>query len=242
MRFIFMWVLLQSLLWLHSNALLQGFLPLLTGEFALQGLFRIGAMYIGTLVYILSGVHSGYKRQTMHTEPEFEQIIEVLDVPDDVYQKLQRKKSFGIPKNYALQQAHPDVGIQRRIGGKSRENFQATPLRQRKNAKRFRQEANAGSQISTVKRFGPFRKRLSCAQLQRNIRAYRRYCSQEKVLHTDSISFLYNSYLPSMTVPSTIRKLKNKRFRLRNRFFVPSLLKEWYQKHVSSDGHAKSGK
>lgn len=127
MRPLLLLILIQVLAWNCCDAFFQGLLPVLTGALSLQGLFRVGVIYIGTAVYILSGIHAGYQRQTMHTKPEFEQIIEILDVPEDVYQENKRNRLAGIGNG--IQPGISGADFAHRVGNGPNQSWHTGPLR-----------------------------------------------------------------------------------------------------------------
>ncbi|XP_003737483.1 uncharacterized protein LOC100897135 [Galendromus occidentalis] len=79
------------LMFLCASSEATTLLPILGGKEALRALF--GA-YVVKLMFIsayMQGLHSGYRHDTR--KDEYEQIVQVLDVPEDLYQERYLKSS-----------------------------------------------------------------------------------------------------------------------------------------------------
>ena len=177
-------------------------LPVLVGERALEGLYRFAIYFLGVKIYILAGIHTGYKRQTIKSEPEYEQIVEILDVPEDLALRQEQKKQQLLRKTPVTQSASvtPPSETQRMSGPyiTNRNGYERMPGRSR-----------SAESISTVasrliQRLTGYRKVIPCERLNKNSKQYQRRCLRQP-LHRDAISFMYKNYPDWNASPGTER-------------------------------------
>lgn len=124
MRILCFVLLAQVAIWAGADAFLQNMFPLLSGQEASEALLRIGVVYLGAIMYAMSGLHIGYQRQTIYSKPEFEEVVEILDVPEDVFQRMKLKRQrhrqqlsgYKGDSEYPMIPSYPGGYSQRKMG------------------------------------------------------------------------------------------------------------------------------